>query len=104
MDTCHTFVSGYDLRTEDTYRQTMDKFADVVGFKYLRGMHINDSKPELGSRVDRHHSLGQGKMGLEPFKFIMNDPAIDEIPMVLETIDSTLWEQEIKLLYKFINK
>jgi deoxyribonuclease IV len=104
LDTCHTFVSGYDLRTEDTYRQTMDKFADVVGFKYLRGMHINDSKPELGSRVDRHHSLGQGKMGLEPFKFIMNDPAIDEIPMVLETIDSTLWEQEIKLLYKFINK
>ncbi|MBF0358573.1 MAG: deoxyribonuclease IV [Magnetococcales bacterium] len=103
LDTCHTFVSGYDLRTEDTYRQTMDKFDNVIGFKYLRGMHINDSKPELGSRVDRHHSIGQGKMGLEPFKLIMNDPAIDEIPMVLETIDSTIWEQEIKLLYEFIN-
>jgi deoxyribonuclease IV len=102
LDTCHTFVSGYDIRTFDTYRQTMDKFAQVVGIKYLRGMHLNDSKPDLGSRVDRHHSLGEGKIGLDTFRFIMNDPALEEIPLVLETIDSTIWEKEIKLLYQFV--
>ncbi|MBF0446206.1 MAG: deoxyribonuclease IV [Magnetococcales bacterium] len=102
LDTCHTFVSGYDIRTIETYRQTMDKFAEVVGFKYLRGMHLNDSKPDLGSRVDRHHSLGEGKIGLDTFRFIMNDPALEEIPLVLETIDSSIWEKEIKLLYQFV--
>ncbi|MBF0382512.1 MAG: deoxyribonuclease IV [Magnetococcales bacterium] len=102
LDTCHTFVSGYDIRTKDTYGETMEKFGEIVGFKYLRGMHLNDSKPDLGSRVDRHHSLGEGKIGLDTFRMIMNDPALEEIPLVLETIDSTIWEKEIKLLYDFI--
>ncbi len=101
IDTCHTFASGYDIRTFESYTETMKKFEDIVGFEYLKGMHLNDSKVKLGSRVDRHHSLGEGELGLDPFRFIMSDPRIDEIPMVLETIDSTIWEKEIKLLYSF---
>jgi len=101
MDTCHTFASGYDIRTFETYSETMKKFDDIVGFQYLKGMHLNDSKAKLGSRVDRHHSLGEGELGLDPFRFIMGDSRIDEIPMVLETIDSTIWEKEIKLLYSY---
>ncbi len=101
MDTCHTFASGYDIRTFETYSETMKNFEEIVGFQYLKGMHLNDSKVKLGSRVDRHHSLGQGELGLDPFRFIMIDSRIDEIPMVLETIDSTIWEKEIKLLYSY---
>ena len=99
LDTCHTFTAGYDLRTKKTFKATMDEFDKVVGFKYLNAMHLNDSKPDLGARVDRHQSIGKGKLGVEPFRFIMNDSRFDEIPMVLETIDSTIWAEEIKLLY-----
>ena len=99
LDTCHTFTAGYDLRTKKTFKATMDEFDSVVGFKYLCAMHLNDSKPDLGARVDRHQSIGKGKLGVEPFRFIMNDSRFDEIPMVLETIDSTIWAEEIKLLY-----
>ncbi len=99
LDTCHTFTAGYDIRTKKTFKETMDEFEKVVGFKYLSGMHLNDSKPDLGARVDRHQSIGKGKLGVEPFRFIMNDKRFDEIPMVLETIDDTIWAEEIKLLY-----
>ena len=99
LDTCHTFTAGYDLRTKKTFKATMDEFEKVVGFKYLSGMHLNDSKPDLGARVDRHQSIGKGKLGVEPFRFIMNDKRFEEIPMVLETIDATIWAEEIKLLY-----
>jgi deoxyribonuclease IV len=102
LDTCHAFTSGYDIRTSEGYERTMSHFDRIVGLEYLRGMHLNDSKPDLGTRVDRHHSLGLGKLGLSPFQFIMNDPALDEIPLVLETIDSSIWDQEIKLLYGFV--
>ncbi len=102
IDTCHLFVSGYDFRSEKTYNETMEKFAKIVGFEYLMGMHLNDSKPDLGSKVDRHHSIGEGKLGLDAFKFIMNDKRIDDIPMVLETIDDTIWAQEIELLYSLV--
>ncbi len=99
LDTCHSFTAGYDLRTKKAFKATMDEFENVVGFKYLSGMHLNDSKPDLGARVDRHQSIGKGKLGVEPFRFIMNDKRFDEIPMVLETIDDTIWAEEIKLLY-----
>lgn len=99
LDTCHTFTAGYDLRTTETCDDTFRKFADIVGFKYLRGMHLNDSKPDLGSRVDRHESLGKGKLGWAPFEYIMNDDRFDEIPMILETTDSTIWAEEIEALY-----
>ena len=99
IDTCHMFTAGYDIRTREAYDATWKEFDTIVGFKYLRGMHINDSKPDLGSHVDRHDSLGKGKIGLDAFGFIMNDPRMDDIPLVLETIDETIWAQEIELLY-----
>lgn len=99
IDTCHMFTAGYDIRTREAYDATWAEFDTIVGFKYLKGMHINDSKPDLGSHVDRHDSLGKGKIGLDAFGFIMNDPRMDDIPLVLETIDETIWAQEIELLY-----
>lgn len=102
LDTCHTFTSGYDLRTREAYDETMGAFAQIVGFEYLMGMHINDSKPKLGSRVDRHDSLGHGEIGWDTFSFIMNDPHMDDIPLILETIDESIWAEEIKSLYALI--
>ena len=102
IDTCHMFTAGYDIRTRETYDKTWADFDSIVGSKYLMGMHINDSKPPLGSRVDRHHSLGKGEIGLDSFRFLMNDPRKDDIPLVLETIDETIWKEEIELLYSFI--
>ncbi len=99
IDTCHTFTAGYDLRTTAACDATFAEFDSVVGFGYLRGMHLNDSKPDLGSRVDRHESLGKGKLGWEPFRYIMNDPRFDEIPLILETIRPELWPEEIRALY-----
>lgn len=103
IDTCHLFTSGYDFRTAESYSQTMEKFDTIVGFNYLKGMHLNDSKPDLGARVDRHDSIGKGKLGLEPFALIMNDPRMDDIQLVLETIDESLWAQEIALLYSLMD-
>ena len=99
LDTCHTFTAGYDLRTKEAYEETMSQFENIVGFKYLKGMHINDSKPPLGSRVDRHHSLGKGELGWDTFKFIMNDDRLNNIPLILETIDESIWAEEIAELY-----
>ena len=101
IDTCHMFTAGYDIRTKDAYDNTWSEFDKIVGFEYLRGMHINDSKPPLGSRVDRHHSLGKGEIGLDAFRFIMNDDRMNNIPLILETIDESIWAQEIELLYSF---
>jgi len=103
IDSCHTFAAGYDLRTREAYDATMTELEEVVGFEYLCGVHVNDSKVDLGSRVDRHHSIGQGKLGLDFFRYLMNDPRFDEVPMILETIDDELWAEEIELLYSFIN-
>ena len=102
IDTCHMFTAGYDIRTRETYDETWAKFDEIIGSKFLKGMHINDSKPDLGSRVDRHHSLGEGKIGLDAFRFIMNDDRMDDIPLILETIDDTIWDKEIELLYSFV--
>jgi deoxyribonuclease-4 len=104
IDTCHMFTAGYDIRTREAYDATWDAFEKIVGFKYLMGMHLNDSKPPLGSHVDRHHSLGKGEIGLDAFRFIMNDERMDDIPLVLETIDESIWAEEIKLLYSFEEK
>ena len=102
IDTCHMFTAGYDIRTRETYDETWNSFDKIVGSEYLMGMHINDSKPPLGSRVDRHHSLGQGEIGWDAFKFIMNDSRMDDIPLVLETIDESIWAEEIRALYALI--
>ena len=103
IDTCHMFTAGYDIRTREAYDATWKHFGEVVGFEYLMGMHINDSKPPLGSRVDRHHSLGKGEIGIDAFKYIMQDERMDDIPLILETIDETIWKDEIALLYSFVN-
>jgi len=101
IDTAHIFAAGYDIRTKEAYEQTMDEFDKIIGFKYLKGMHLNDSKAKFASKVDRHHSLGLGEIGLDAFKFIMNDKRIDNIPLILETINPDIWAEEIKLLYSF---
>lgn len=104
LDTAHMFGAGYDIRDEESYKKTMDEFDRIVGFEYLKGMHINDSKVPLGSRKDRHHSLGKGEIGLKAFELIMNDERIEDIPMILETIDDSIWDEEIELLYSFIKE
>lgn len=99
LDTAHTLAAGYEIRTEEGFRDTFAKFDAVVGFQYLRGMHINDSKKELATRVDRHDSVGKGVMGMKMFELLMNDARFDGIPLILETPDESLWAEEIKLLY-----
>lgn len=98
IDTCHAFAAGYDLRTEQACKSTFREFDQIVGFQYLRGMHLNDAKSELASHVDRHHSLGKGNIGLTAFRYIMQESKIDEIPLILETIDPNIWAEEIKWL------
>lgn len=100
-DTCHGFAAGYDIRTKETYDATMQEFDTIVGLDRLKGMHLNDAKSAFGSRVDRHHSIGQGNIGIDAFKYIMQDTRIDEIPMILETVDATIWADEIALLNRF---
>lgn len=104
IDTCHGFAAGYDLLMAESCEAAFAEFDQIVGFKYLCGMHLNDSKKGLGSRVDRHHSLGKGELGLEVFRYIMKDPRFDNIPLILETIDETIWAQEIELLRSFIDE
>jgi deoxyribonuclease-4 len=81
----------------------MNEFDRIVGFNYLRGMHLNDAKAPLDSRLDRHESIGVGAIGIEAFRLIMNDPRLDDIPLILETIDESIWAQEIALLYSLID-
>jgi deoxyribonuclease-4 len=99
LDTCHTNSAGYDIRTAERFEDTLQAFDAIVGLDFLKAMHLNDSKKEFNSRVDRHECIGKGTLGLEPFRFIMNDPRFDHIPMVLETPDPSVWEEEIRLLY-----
>ena len=102
IDTCHAFAAGYDLRSPQAYERTMSEFDRAIGYKFLSGMHLNDTKNELGVRKDRHESLGRGFLGLAAFENIMNDPNIDEIPLILETIDDSLWAEEIAMLRAMI--
>ncbi len=99
IDTCHAFTSGYDLSTAEGFDKVFDEFERIVGFKYLRGMHLNESKKAFGTRVDRHDSLHKGELGDEVFGLIMNDPRFDGMPLILETPDETLWAEEIRYLY-----
>ncbi|WP_024552920.1 deoxyribonuclease IV [Franconibacter helveticus 513] len=98
IDTCHAFAAGYDLRSEEACEKTFAEFERIVGFKYLRGMHLNDAKSAFASRVDRHHSLGEGNIGHTPFRWLMRDSRFDGIPLVLETINPDIWAEEIAWL------
>lgn len=99
IDTAHTLAAGYDIRTTEGFQDTFRKFDEIIGFPYLKGMHLNDSKKELGTRVDRHDSIGKGVMGLDTFRMIMQDNRFDNIPLILETPDESLWKEEISYLY-----
>lgn len=99
IDTCHTFAAGYNFK--DNYDNVWQEFDEVVGMEWLRAIHLNDSKRELGSRVDRHDSIGKGYLGLDFFKRIMRDPALDNMPLIIETPDESLWATEIELLHSF---
>ena len=85
FDTCHTFAAGYDTATEEGYADTMEQFDRLIGLERLECFHFNDSKKGLGSRVDRHEHIGQGSLGLNPFRFILNEPRFAKIPKILET-------------------
>ncbi|MDF3827346.1 MULTISPECIES: deoxyribonuclease IV [unclassified Pseudocitrobacter] len=98
IDTCHAFAAGYDLRTADECAKTFAEFERIVGFNYLRGMHLNDAKSAFGSRVDRHNSLGEGNIGHDAFRWIMQDNRFDGIPLILETTNPDIWAEEIAWL------
>ncbi|MBQ8493067.1 MAG: deoxyribonuclease IV [Alistipes sp.] len=104
LDTCHSFAAGYDLRTVAACDATFAEFDSVVGFKYLRGMHLNDAMRPLGSRIDRHSPLGDGEIGWECFRYILADPRFDNIPLILETPDEARWAEEIAKLKVFANQ
>ncbi len=101
IDTCHIFAAGYDIRTKKTYEETISAFDEIIGLSFLKGMHLNDAKSEYRSKVDRHASIGEGNIGVETFKLIMNDPRLNNIPLILETPDPARWKEEIKMLYGF---
>lgn len=99
IDTCHAFAAGYDIATEAGYRETWQRFDEVVGMKYLSGLHLNDTKKGLASKVDRHESIGRGVLGTTFFTLMMRDERMDGIPLILETPNTELWAEEIKWLY-----
>lgn len=96
LDTCHTYTAGYDIVND--YDKVFDEFEKEVGFEYLRGMHLNDSKKELGSHVDRHDNIGQGLTGSALFERLMKDSRFDNMPLILETPDESKWAEEIAWL------
>ncbi len=98
IDTCHTLAAGYDISTEMGYQFCFDDFESIIGFQYLRAIHLNDSKKNSGSHVDRHETLGNGFLGKEFFTRFMHDPRFDNIPIILETPDPTRWSEEIAWL------
>lgn len=101
LDTCHSFAAGYDLSTRESCDAVFEEFDRIVGFDYLRGMHLNDALKPSGSRVDRHAPLGAGFLGLDCFRYIAADARFEDLPLILETPDEALWPQEIAMLYDF---
>lgn len=104
VDTCHSHSAGYDLAAKEGYDRTWAEFDEIVGFRYLRGMHLNDNKRKLGSRIDRHEKIGLGSLGREFFIRLVNDPRFDDIPLILETPDESIWMEEIKWLYSVMEQ
>lgn len=100
IDTCHAFAGGYDL--VNNFDNVWEQFEKTIGFRFLKGMHLNDAKKEVNSRVDRHESLGKGTIGALVFERIIKDGRFDGIPLILETPDESIWEQEISWLKSFV--
>lgn len=104
LDICHTYAAGYDLKTEAGYEQTLKAFDRIVGLNFLKGIHLNDSKKEKGSRVDRHENIGKGTLGMETFRRILRDGRFDHIPLIMETPDDKLWPEEIRFLKRMADE
>jgi len=102
IDTCHTYSAGYDLKTESGYQKTWHEFDEIVGAHYLRAIHLNDTKKEFASRVDRHENLGFGFLGKDLFITMMKDPRFENMPIILETPDSSKWTEEIAWLKNYL--
>ena len=102
IDTAHTLSAGYEIRTREGYADTWRHFDEIIGKQYLRAIHLNDSKKELASRVDRHESIGFGTMSQLLFEMMMNDPRLNDLPIILETPDETRWAEEIRHLYTLV--
>ena len=98
---CHIFSAGYDIRTKKGFDKTFDKFDSVIGLKFLKCFHVNDSKTDFESRKDRHESLGKGKIGIDAFKFLMKDKRFQNIPKILETPNDKIWKDEIEILNEY---
>lgn len=102
IDTCHIFAAGYDIRTPEDWDKTLKEFDKHIGLKHLYAFHLNDSQKDLGSRVDRHACIGEGKIGLEAFRFLMTDERTKHLPKYLETPEGpAVWKKEIALLRSF---
>lgn len=104
IDTCHALAAGYDLTSPNGYDETWRQFGEIIGWEYFSAMHVNDTKKGLGSKVDRHESLGKGMIGSELFQLIMNDPRMDSIPLILETPNVDIWPDEIRQMYSYIKE
>lgn len=98
LDTCHTYSAGYDIKTAEGYNKTFREFDNTIGASYLKAVHLNDTKKELASRVDRHDSIGKGLLGIDFFSRFMKDPRFDDMPLILETPEESLWQEEIRML------
>lgn len=101
IDTCHAFAAGYDLTMVEQCEKTFALFDEVIGYQYLKGIHLNDSKKGVGSKVDRHENIGNGEIGVSAFEWMMKNPHFDNIPLILETPDEALWPDEIQMLKGF---
>lgn len=101
LDTCHAFSAGYDLSTSASSDLVFAEFNNIVGFRYLRGMHLNDTMKPMGSRVDRHNNIGKGFLGVNIFEYIARDKRFDDIPLILETPNEEVWSEEINELYNW---
>lgn len=101
IDTCHAFAAGYDLASAEGYEAFWKEFDEVIGLRYLKGMHLNDAMKPLGSKVDRHAPIGEGFIGKEAFRRIIEDPRTDGIPLILETPDEAKWPDEVAMLKGF---
>lgn len=104
IDTCHAYSAGYDLRDPDLYDKVWNDFDNIIGKQYLKGIHLNDDKREIASRIDRHESIGKGTLGEDFFRRFVNDSRYDNIPVILETPDESIWAEEIAWLYAQVDK
>lgn len=98
IDTCHLFAAGYDFRNKKDYQKTWDEFASTIGWQYLKAMHLNDALFDLGSKHDRHASIGAGNLGITAFELLMRDSHMDDMPLILETPNPEIWREEIQML------